>query len=339
MNSCSPKDQAFTSDPEKWLSIIVELLQRTGPASVPDILRHCQLMDEQLVPILMKGVKSALISHSNGMYGVVNQQSNAMWALTSRMFHPHEVMRRSGDHYSHWMARLRDLADGRPPERTLYRQRHVTLRTSLLRAFYLFYRGDLHNRRIVLLGDDDLTSIAVALVSGFHDMVVLEVDEELVEFLRSRIAVLDVPNVDVRVYDAWAEPPTDLVGTADTFLCDPSRRLYDLFLDRGLSFLRSTGSFYCFVNPSHSSSDGQFIFQREALARGWIITDSIPAFNEYRRHPDTLDESLSTAYAAPADDEDTISFTESLVRFVKGPGLDVEAEIRKNLHERKVFGG
>jgi len=254
--------------------------------------------------------------------------------FAAKLFNPHEVLREHAGKVNEWLAQLRTLVRFRPAEQEKWHQRHVTLRTSLLRAFYLHYRGDIQKKTVVLLGDSDLTSLALCILGGFLYLHVLEADPRVVDFLERSIGELNVENAEVRSYNAYEAVPGDLRGAMDTLMCDPSRRLYRTFFASGVELLKPSGVFYTFVNPSHSDSVGQFIFQRDAIQQGWILTDSIPVFNEYQRRPGSLPDELQEFYPAPDNDEDNISFTETMVRFIQGPSAEAEALVRRTKHER-----
>ncbi|MDS0139280.1 MULTISPECIES: bis-aminopropyl spermidine synthase family protein [unclassified Amycolatopsis] len=309
------------------LAKIVAVLDRLGPSTIPELLRHTMRADRQLIPLLALGIERGQVSRDGDHYRTPQATAPEIGKLAATLFNPHEAFLHSGQGRA-LLDRLADVAQGRPSEEHEFQQRHVSLRTSLLRALYLAYRGDVHGKKIVLLGDDDLTGLALCLIGGFAQLVVLEADPQLVAFITDRVARLGAENVEVRVYDAHDEVPADLAGAADTYLCDPTRKLYQVFLERGIALLRPSGVLYSFVNPSHSHPVGQFIFQRAALDLDWVLTDVVPAFNEYRRQPGSLTPE-EEAFYSPEDDDEAVSFTESLVRFVKGAGREAEAEMMK----------
>lgn len=306
------------------LAELVEAVQRIGPASVPELLRVCHMMDQEIIPALAEGMdRGELVRDGDGRYWHPATSNGETGRAAFELFHPHEAFRRFGGPAGRWLEALRGCAAGRPGEHWEFRQRHVSLRTSLMRALYLGYRGDLEGKSIALLGDDDLTSLALCVVGGFSQLTVLEADPDLVDFLRTRIETIGTPNVSVEVYDANDELPHRLLGTADTYLCDPSSRLYEIFLERGLQLLKPFGTFYSFVNPSHADPARQFRLQRAAIEQGWIVTDSVPGFNEYRRHPATYGESAVALYPVPSDEDDEICFTETLIRLARAPGFSI----------------
>ncbi|MCV7341795.1 bis-aminopropyl spermidine synthase family protein [Mycobacterium haemophilum] len=332
LNSVSPPVSAD-------LATVVRVLRGFGPARVPDMLRRCQLADRQLLPALDAGLAAGRIVRDGDRYRVAEVPDPTPAQLATELFNPHA---RLNDRAAQWLRRLHELAADRPSEHDEWHQRRVTLRSSLLRPLYLHYRGDVADRDVTLIGDNDLTSVAMFLVGGFRSIRVLEADPSVVEFLVKTFDQLDAGKtqiqaqvkVQIREFDARQPLPNDLYDSADVVMCDPSRRLYRSFFARADELLRDDGVFYTFVNPSHSPATGQFIFQRDAIAAGWILTDSIPVINESPVRAGRVAPQHQAHYPDPGDHDDAISFTESLVRFVRGPGLDAEDEIRRTVHDR-----
>jgi len=328
-----------------------QALGRLGPARLNELLRHVSLSDKEMLAVLEREVAQGALETDGRSYWLDGDSRGAdsrsrgadsdsrgacaevpetsLGRLAATLFNPHYAMAATAGatlttlqeraaRFSVLQERLARLFDGRPLAETGYDQRHVTTRTSLLRALYLLHRGDLAGKRVVLLGDDDLTSLALALVGGAASLTVLEIDERLVGFLGQRLHELETPEARVLAYDANGHLPEDLVGSADTFLCDPSRPLYDLFLERGREALKPGGALYTFLFPSHSSPAVDHDFLRRAMTPELALTDLIPAFGEYRRYPETLPPEFAGRYPVGDSPDDTICFTESLVRFVRG---------------------
>ena len=128
-------------------------------------------------------------------------------------------------------------------------------------------------KRIVLVGDDDLTSLAMALVGGYESLHVLEIDPRLIAFLQARIG--DAANVIQ--WDAHNSVPPSLAGAADTFFCDPSRPHDHFFLRRGLELASPNGALYFCANPSHTSEVEFGPFLSKLHHAGLILDGRHPA--------------------------------------------------------------
>jgi hypothetical protein len=328
-----PRPQGVTySDAEEKLCTV---LTNFGPAELPEILRRIQMHHRDLSRVLRLAIAAGTVACEGTRYCVTNaRKGNEASRIAGMIFNPHESLRGCLSAVEDWSVQLRKLAQGRPREHDEWQQSHVTLRTSLLRALYLPYRGDAQGKDVVLLGDADLTSLAMCLVGNFGRIIILEGDPEVVSFLRSAIDQLATENVEVLSWDARNPLPDNLRESADTVMCDPSRRLYRLFFGCGAELLRASGVFYTFVNPSHGDPAGQFILQRDAISQGWILTDSIPVFNEYQRYATFPTECTDRNLQLEEASDEDILFTETLVRLIRGPSTDAENFIRRTIHER-----
>ena len=93
---------------------------------------------------------------------------------------------------------LAAFADAAPPARLDIDQTHCTVETKIRRVLALYEAGALEDRRILLLGDDDLTALAISLVvqqlgsrATVRGVTVVDVDPALLDFLRR--ALVDAP--------------------------------------------------------------------------------------------------------------------------------------------------
>jgi predicted methyltransferase len=59
--------------------------------------------------------------------------------------------------------KMKDIWDRKPIPTLFFDQRPVTLETTINRVKYLLQKNDVYDKKIVMLGDDDLTSVALAL--------------------------------------------------------------------------------------------------------------------------------------------------------------------------------
>lgn len=76
------------------------------------------------------------------------------------------------------------LAD-RPSPIWQYDHVPATTETLLRRAAYMHYTFNLRDAAVLMVGDQDMTSIALALISPSTDVVVVDIDERLLSFIHS----------------------------------------------------------------------------------------------------------------------------------------------------------
>ncbi|MCS7265890.1 MAG: bis-aminopropyl spermidine synthase family protein [Armatimonadetes bacterium] len=176
------------------------------------------------------------------------------------------------------------ICQNRPEAIQDYDQGYVTEATTLARIAFAWQRGDLEGKEIIVLGDDDLMSVAAALTGAPKRVLAIDIDERLVNFInevaeRESLASLKAVKHDLR------EPlPDDWLGAFDTFLCDPTESFvgFKAFVERGLLCLKGVGSAgYFGLTHVESSLDKWSRIQRFLLESGAVITDLRDDFSGY----------------------------------------------------------
>lgn len=132
-----------------------------------------------------------------------------------------------------------EIARRRPHSTALYDQGYMTVDSVFRRVSLIARMGDAHGKRIAVLGDDDLISIALCLTAQPEHVSVLEIDERLVTFINEVAAELGLP-ITAGGWDLRLPLPAKYKGQFDTFVTDPSETLpaLKMFISRGLYTLR-----------------------------------------------------------------------------------------------------
>ena len=146
--------------------------------------------------------------------------------------------------------RLKAIADAAPPPAVALDQCHCTLGTKLRRVLALHEADALVGRRILLLGDDDLTSAAIRLfVERFGSgatvaqLTVVDVDPAVVGFLREELRGAPFPH-DCLHHDLREPLSPALRGAFDTVVTDPpyTAAAARLFLSRAADAIDGAGA-------------------------------------------------------------------------------------------------
>jgi predicted methyltransferase len=187
------------------------------------------------------------------------------------------------------MQTMTRIAESAPRARAEIDQSHCTVSTKVRRVLLLHEAGALAGRRVLLLGDDDLTSVAIGDVGqhlGFdraiRELVVVDLDADVLAFCRRRLADARFP-VSFVEHDLRAPLPQSLTARFDTIFTDPpyTPEGAELFLSRAVAAL-SNGAranvFLCFgMKPPEESLRVQ-----TAIANmGFVIRRLIRNFNDY----------------------------------------------------------
>ncbi len=132
------------------------------------------------------------------------------------------------------------LVASRPQSVGDYDQGYMTTDSLFERLTFMALLGDLDGKRICVLGDDDLASLAICLMASPEQIVVFEIDKRLVDFINERARKNRFP---IRCYnwDLRFPIPVRFNSKFDTFLTDPSETIDGLkmFVGRGLAVLKS----------------------------------------------------------------------------------------------------
>ncbi len=183
---------------------------------------------------------------------------------------------------------MKEIARLAPPARLELDQCHCTPATKLHRVLALHEADALVGRRILVLGDDDLTSLAIERVvrrfgsaASIELLAVVDVDEAVIEVVRTELAGAAFPTMSVS-HDLRHPLPARLRGGFDTVFTDPPYTTAGatLFLSRAAEALDVQGGdvFFSFG----SRRPGAALLMQQAIWRtGFSIVRLLRDFNEY----------------------------------------------------------
>ncbi|MBC7221599.1 bis-aminopropyl spermidine synthase family protein [Candidatus Bipolaricaulota bacterium] len=183
--------------------------------------------------------------------------------------------------------KFHELAKDRPEASQEFDQGYVTEETTVARIALLYARGDLVGKEILVLGDDDLVSLAAALTRLPRRVVALDVDQRIIQFLEDAARGENL-NLEVYHHDLREPLPSELLKRFDTFVCDPTEsfRGYLAFAQRGISALRGPGcAGYLGLTRLEASLRKWQKIELALLEAGAVITDLFPNFHEYVNWP------------------------------------------------------
>jgi predicted methyltransferase len=111
---------------------------------------------------------------------------------------------------------LNEIIRDRPSPLEKYDQWYMTADHSSFRSEFIRENGDLIDKKVLFIGDDDLLSVAVSLTRLPKEVVVLEIDERIVDFVNKLGKELNIP-LTGRVYDIRLPLDETLAGQFDVF--------------------------------------------------------------------------------------------------------------------------
>jgi predicted methyltransferase len=183
--------------------------------------------------------------------------------------------------------RLSTICDGRPDVDVTLDQSHATPETVLERALYVYEHDGLEARDILVLGDDDLTSVGLGILSQWLEtqpacIRVLDCDPRLVAYIEEVAAAEDLPIEAVRC-DFRDGLPADEAGRYEVFFTDPPYTLegLNLFVSRGVEALRPQVGKQGYICFGQRAPDETAEVIRGLVDMGLSPVEILPGFNRY----------------------------------------------------------
>lgn len=183
-----------------------------------------------------------------------------------------------------------ELVQGRPLPNLDFDQGFMTEQDVFARVAFLYERGDLEGQDVLILGDDDLFSLALASTRLPRSITVLEVDERIVKFIAKRSEEYHL-GIQVLEYNAaYAYPLKE--HSFSVFVTDPveSEKGLKVTLSRGAQALQRGGALYFGLTTIESSWHKWYKVERMLLDMGFVITDILRRFSAYPDSDNHFDE-------------------------------------------------
>ncbi len=178
--------------------------------------------------------------------------------------------------------RYKEIVKSRPEPIADYDQGYISEEDVMRRVSFIYERGDLEGSDVIVIGDDDLISIATTLTDLPERVVVLEIDDRLIEFI-NHIAEKYNLRIHAKKYDVRNPIPQDFNGKFDTFITDPVETIpgITLFLSRAASSLHDGGAGYFGLTHIEASLWKWAEIERILLDMNFVITDMLRDFSVY----------------------------------------------------------
>jgi predicted methyltransferase/DNA-directed RNA polymerase subunit RPC12/RpoP len=186
-------------------------------------------------------------------------------------------------------AALQEAADGMPGAKAELDQTHCTVDTKLGRVLLLHQTRALAGQRIVLLGDDDLISVAIARfaaqtgsAAAIRRLTVVDTDPDVLRWIDQQVAGTGTM-VETVEHDLRQPLPPSLAGAFDVVLTDPPYTVAgaELFLSRAVTALAPQPGRHVFFSFGARRPDETVAVQRAMAGMGLAVRSLAPGFNTY----------------------------------------------------------
>ncbi len=296
-----------------------------GPKSYWKLIRNIDVDIPTLQIALKKLLEKDIIGHKIGKFFLTD---NGLIEAKAFRFNGFKS-------FKNLLAKFEELVKPRPRAISEYDQGYIEPKDTVARVFLMHELGDVEGKNILLLGDDDLTSLALLLTEWPKRIVVLEIDDRILEFINRVKIDKGWNNIDLIHYDVREPIPNEIKGKFDVFFTDPVETIdgIRLFLSRCASALKGIeGVGYFGLTHLEASRNKWHIIQQDILNMGFVITDIIRNFQTYLLdRDDVLNLGLRVVENAPISVNlpDTDFYTSNLFRIyaIKTPQLLLKGKV------------
>lgn len=251
-----------------------ELVQRVG------VSKNALNQAKELLSSLLKPpskstqLNGGAMQEVQSLFGPNYKPEEALWSILENK------------DYKKSIELLGEYADQRPSPDREYDQFTATVETTARRASLLNFFEDVVDKKILFLGDDDFTSVAVANYRTALEIAVLDIDNRILDKIGS-ISQNKELGINSDNYDARKPLPTPYSGKFDVVFTDPPYTTdgIKLFISRAIQALdpsNQTARIYvCYGNSDRAKE--RFIpiyevFSSSGLMARWIFDK----FNRYQ---------------------------------------------------------
>jgi hypothetical protein len=184
---------------------------------------------------------------------------------------------------------LERAAAGVPAAKVELDQTHCTVDTKLRRVLRMHEAGALGGQRVLVLGDDDLVSVAIAAFAREvgagarpRRLAVVDTDPDLLGYLSGELAGLGLA-ADVVDHDLREPLPGALAASFDVIATDPPYTVAgaELFLSRAVAALVPGGGGHVFFSFGARRPEETLAVQRLLAEMGLAVRAMVPGFNSY----------------------------------------------------------
>lgn len=166
-----------------------------------------------------------------------------------------------------------------------YDQWFATEETSVNKALLLKTKDCIDDKKIALLGDDDLVSTVLPLLKiDFSKLTVLDIDQKLLDTISKNAEDNNYTNIETALYDVRKDLPAKYLNQYDVVVLDPpyTKSGVTLFLNRAIELLNSPNKYIFFYYGNSFKSPEKTLKVQEVINRlGLVIEDKLDKFARY----------------------------------------------------------
>lgn len=299
---------------------IQRYLSTFGPSDFFEIVRNVGGSERRMLRLINEMCIDGILSFYNGKF-ILNESKEKKHSnyLCNKCNGKRIII----DEFSSAIDKLKEIWNKKPKPTLIFDQRPVTLNTTINRVAYLLHNNDVVGKKIVFLGDDDLTSIALALTNKDCEIIVFDIDRRLIKFIND-IAKGNDLSIEAYELNVLDNIPNKYKNFFDVLMTDPTPEAipFTIFMNAAVNLVnKNSGIIYTSIYSTAMAKTLKL--QKIITNMGLYISEIIPNFTEYQAIYSLYsnnDIELLKKYNIDFD-ENSICFMESLFR------LEVTSEI------------
>jgi len=160
----------------------------------------------------------------------------------------------------------------------------ATTSTTVKRVAKLAKYGDLKNKEIAFLGDDDLVSVGVALAQQCKKITVFEIDDRITKLI-AKISEENNLNIEIINHDLRQSLSPKYFHNYDLVFTDPpyTKEGINIFLNQAVSLIKKNflGRIYLCYGNSDRAREREVEIQKLILDHHLLIKNKFNQFNQY----------------------------------------------------------
>jgi len=240
-------------------------------------------------PVLavFKSTLADLLAKSSGEEIVLNEKGHGVLSELDLRPYKWTLLYPETGELEQRLSQLRDKYELNPKRE--YDQFLATPGSSLGKAKMLLDKGLIAGRNLALIGDDDLVSAAIGLMSSTYVRIkVFDIDERVLGVIKKAGEDINMKNLEVQRYDCRNPLPSGELGKYDVVITDPpyTKAAAQLFLYRSLQLLKRSPTYeggYILFNFGAGFKNGELEVKLQEIISnfGLVIEDKLNKYTRY----------------------------------------------------------
>ena len=286
---------------EDGVTQVLTQIYRAGTINIKDLSQRTHIPISVVSGLVNTIIETGLLSRNR--FGVLFTEEGMQWAERVFGFYgfglpecqacynrPFELTSRFNEYWD----LIQEAFEKRPGADTTLDQALLDPESAVQKISYIYERGGIEGKNVLLLGDDDFLGFAIAAFYKLMfpndpklvcaKLVITDIDQRVLNQEKALINSLSSSfNIEFFQHDFRNPLPSNYLHQFDTVLTDPpySPSGAVLFLSRAVSALKNGEGKNIYYSYAHRSPERMLEIQKKLTEMGLAIMEIIPNLNYY----------------------------------------------------------